>query len=490
MFRIQHKAAALFLAGVTAFASPAAAFGAQQQSSVSVPAHIRVVTRAPEKKENQSLQFDSLRFFDYSYNDDIDRKLFMKRLDEALAACTKAGEGAETQVKEMTAVVKALGKLAKQIKSAKAAAESADDAAFSEHTLILLARIDYARKRTASVRKEYKHLLKSAQKAEQEELARKAQEEEAARIAAEKAAAERAAAAAAAEAARAAANEEASYNQTASNSEASQTISSEGSETSADYQQERAGYVEASQTENTSYDDASQTYYDQEADSTETASSDETADAADNSGEGEVLADEEGSAEAAAGEESVSGEDEDEEEASEAGYEEEADDEDTSEADYEEDEEDEDSSDDADDEDEAGDDSSAEVGFKWPVSGTSIASDYGEREAPMEGASSYHEGIDINASEGEDISAAASGTVTEAGYNDAMGNYVVIDHGDGISTTYEHCSDIYTEEGDTVSQGETIGTVGSTGIATGAHLHFGVSIDGESVDPTDYDYEY
>ena len=129
---------------------------------------------------------------------------------------------------------------------------------------------------------------------------------------------------------------------------------------------------------------------------------------------------------------------------------------------------------------------SSSSGWSWPVSGTTVTSSYGEREAPTEGGSTYHQGIDIAAEEGQDISAAASGTVAETGYNDAMGNYVVIDHGDGVTTTYEHCSDVYAEEGQDISQGDTIAAVGSTGIATGSHLHFGVSVDGESVDPTDY----
>jgi len=486
MFRIQHKAAAMFLAGVMAFASPAAAFAAQQ-SSVSVPAHIRVVTRTAEKKEDSSLQFDAIRFFDFSYNDDIDRKIFMKRLEDALAACTQAGKGSETQVKEMSAIVKALGKFAKDIKKAKVAAE---ETAFSEETLMLLARISYAQERTASVRKDYKRLLKSAQKAEQEELARKAQEEEAARIAAERAAAQRAAAAEAAAAAATAANE-ASYSQTASNAQAAQALSAEGTAENTAYQQERAGYVEASKGEDSSYDNASQTYYDQEADSAESTSSDENTeeagyenDTADVSGENETLEENEEPAEDTESEESVSYVDE--EDSEEAGYEEDT----TSYTEDEEDAVDEEDADDEEDDDESEESPTPSSGLKWPVSSTSIASDYGEREAPMEGASTYHEGIDIDAAEGEDISAAAAGTVTEAGYNDAMGNYVVIDHGDGLSTTYEHCSDIYTEEGASVSQGETIAAVGSTGIATGSHLHFGVSVDGESVDPTDYSYEY
>ena len=68
----------------------------------------------------------------------------------------------------------------------------------------------------------------------------------------------------------------------------------------------------------------------------------------------------------------------------------------------------------------------------------------------------------------------------------AMGNYIVISHGNGVCTVYEHCSSLYVSEGDYVSQGQTIAAVGSTGISTGAHLHFGVTVGGEYVNPLYY----
>ena len=67
-----------------------------------------------------------------------------------------------------------------------------------------------------------------------------------------------------------------------------------------------------------------------------------------------------------------------------------------------------------------------------------------------------------------------------------MGNYIVISHGNGVCTVYEHCSSLYVSEGDYVSQGQTIAAVGSTGISTGAHLHFGVTVGGEYVNPLYY----
>ena len=97
-----------------------------------------------------------------------------------------------------------------------------------------------------------------------------------------------------------------------------------------------------------------------------------------------------------------------------------------------------------------------------------------------------HTGIDIAAPEGEAVLAAAGGTVVESGYDVERGNYVVIDHGDGLSTLYGQCRDFTVEEGDTVRAGEMIGAVGKTGMATGAHLHFEVRQDGEPQNPVAY----
>ena len=130
--------------------------------------------------------------------------------------------------------------------------------------------------------------------------------------------------------------------------------------------------------------------------------------------------------------------------------------------------------------------SSSSGGFIWPCSATSINSSFGYRDAPTAGATTYHQGIDIGASYGDSAWAAAGGTVETASYSSAMGNYVVIDHGNGVSTCYEHLSAIYVSAGQSVSQGETIGAVGSTGISTGAHLHFGVIVGGTYVNPFSY----
>lgn len=125
--------------------------------------------------------------------------------------------------------------------------------------------------------------------------------------------------------------------------------------------------------------------------------------------------------------------------------------------------------------------------FTWPCpSSTRITSDYGPRTSPTAGASSNHKGIDIGAAYGADIVAAAAGKVKAATYSSSAGNYVMIDHGGGLYTVYMHCSSICVSVGDTVSAGQVIAKVGSTGISTGNHLHFGVSLNGNYVSPWTY----
>jgi murein DD-endopeptidase MepM/ murein hydrolase activator NlpD len=117
-------------------------------------------------------------------------------------------------------------------------------------------------------------------------------------------------------------------------------------------------------------------------------------------------------------------------------------------------------------------------GLIWPVNGP-ITSGFGWRWGRM------HEGIDIGAPCGTPIHAAASGTVIYSGWMDGYGNFVVIDHGNGLATAYGHQSAIYVSGG-SVSQGESIGAVGSTGSSTGCHLHFEVRVNGNPVDPLGY----
>lgn len=125
--------------------------------------------------------------------------------------------------------------------------------------------------------------------------------------------------------------------------------------------------------------------------------------------------------------------------------------------------------------------------FTWPCpSSTSISSDYGPRTSPTSGASSNHKGIDIRAAYGADIVAAAEGTVKAAAYSSSAGNYIMIDHGGGLYTVYMHASSLVASEGQNVTAGQVIAKVGSTGISTGNHLHFGVSLNGSYVSPWSY----
>lgn len=119
--------------------------------------------------------------------------------------------------------------------------------------------------------------------------------------------------------------------------------------------------------------------------------------------------------------------------------------------------------------------------FTEPVSGI-ITSPYGYR------SSGFHTGIDIANDSGTPIGAAASGTVVFTGWSGGYGNLVKIDHGNGYVTYYAHCSEIYASVGQSVSAGETISAVGSTGNSTGPHLHFEIRIDDETVNPQSFVY--
>ena len=127
------------------------------------------------------------------------------------------------------------------------------------------------------------------------------------------------------------------------------------------------------------------------------------------------------------------------------------------------------------------------ISFKWPCpSSGRITSGFGGRKSPTKGASSNHQGIDISASTGASIVAAADGTVVIATYSYSAGNYIMIDHGGGVSTVYMHCSQLLASQGQKVKKGQTIARVGSTGYSTGSHLHFGVRSGGSYVNPSKY----
>lgn len=118
-------------------------------------------------------------------------------------------------------------------------------------------------------------------------------------------------------------------------------------------------------------------------------------------------------------------------------------------------------------------------GFIWPVNGI-VVSGFGMRWGRM------HEGIDITASTGTPIWAAAAGTVIWSGWRGGYGNCVVVDHGNGLATLYAHASALLVAVGQSVSQGETVALVGSTGNSSGPHLHFEVRVNGVAVDPLLY----
>ena len=125
--------------------------------------------------------------------------------------------------------------------------------------------------------------------------------------------------------------------------------------------------------------------------------------------------------------------------------------------------------------------------FTWPCPGYSrISDDYGYRTHPIYGDQRFHSGLDLAASTGTPILAAADGDVVAAAYEASMGNYIMIDHGDSLYTIYMHCSALYVSKGQSVSAGQKIGAVGSTGNSTGPHLHFSVRLNGKYVSPWNY----
>lgn len=125
--------------------------------------------------------------------------------------------------------------------------------------------------------------------------------------------------------------------------------------------------------------------------------------------------------------------------------------------------------------------------MKWPLpSGGEITSPYGNRMHPILKKQIFHSGLDIAAPLGSNITAASKGRVIFSGDKGTYGRAVIIDHGSGIVTLYAHCSAIYVNEGQDIAEGQRIAAVGSTGRATGPHLHFEVRKDGITTDPMGY----
>ena len=118
----------------------------------------------------------------------------------------------------------------------------------------------------------------------------------------------------------------------------------------------------------------------------------------------------------------------------------------------------------------------------WPAHGW-LTSTMGRRTDPMTGGADYHPGLDIAGDKGQGVFATADGVVRHAGRQGAYGNLIVIDHGFGLETRYGHLSGFQVRQGDRVQRGDLIGRLGSTGRATGTHLHYEVLANGRLLNP-------
>lgn len=125
--------------------------------------------------------------------------------------------------------------------------------------------------------------------------------------------------------------------------------------------------------------------------------------------------------------------------------------------------------------------------FAHPMPGYSyLSSPFGYRNHPISGTYKLHSGTDFAGSTGTPVYAAMGGTVTVAKYSSSAGNYITINHGNGLSTIYMHNSKLYVSAGDTVEKGQNIAASGNTGNSTGPHLHFQVMLNGTAVNPMNY----
>lgn len=121
--------------------------------------------------------------------------------------------------------------------------------------------------------------------------------------------------------------------------------------------------------------------------------------------------------------------------------------------------------------------------FRYPLPAGRLTSSFGLRSNPFTGHPTFHAGIDLGAPEGTEVFAARDGTVTAAGFDRILGNFVKIDHGDGYETVYGHLSALMASLHQTLRSGMILGRVGSTGMSTGPHLHFEIRRQGHPADP-------
>jgi murein DD-endopeptidase MepM/ murein hydrolase activator NlpD len=124
--------------------------------------------------------------------------------------------------------------------------------------------------------------------------------------------------------------------------------------------------------------------------------------------------------------------------------------------------------------------------FVYPLLGTRVSSEFGTRKHPVRKVTRHHNGVDLAAPEGATIRAIQEGLVVYADPYGSYGNLIVIEHKDGLSSHYGHCSSIDVKTGMRVKTGAVIGTVGKTGTVTGAHLHFELRKNGAALNPEDF----
>jgi murein DD-endopeptidase MepM/ murein hydrolase activator NlpD len=121
----------------------------------------------------------------------------------------------------------------------------------------------------------------------------------------------------------------------------------------------------------------------------------------------------------------------------------------------------------------------------WPVKGW-VTSGFGPRISPFTEKPAWHDGLDIGATPNAPVQATARGRVTATGFDSKLGNIVRLDHGYGIETLYGHLAKSLVKEGQRVNRGDVVGLVGSSGLATGPHLHYMVKANGQALDPNKY----
>lgn len=125
------------------------------------------------------------------------------------------------------------------------------------------------------------------------------------------------------------------------------------------------------------------------------------------------------------------------------------------------------------------------VSLQAPLQGA-VSSVFGYREHPVSGNISFHYGVDLEVNVGTVIAASASGTVCKTGVCPTYGNYVYLDHGNGLVTFYGHCDEVLVGLGDSVTAGQKIALSGNTGVSTGPHLHYGIRLNDVFLNPLHY----